>query len=285
MFALNLISFVAAASFLPGTIINSYEIINQISSGSYANIYKAKSKDMFVALKVMRPVPAPGLRQLIYKDFEIEFNVLSRLSHKYSPVVYELFNLDDINDKTESKAQIVSVIAMQFINGMTLFEYSREPRDDSYFVRLPILMTKLAFAVKEFHSLGICNNNISPSNFLITPDYNIFITSFSKATVFKQVVRYRGRSLNVPPELAKLNVKDCQLLDVYQLGLVYYTLISSIDNVLSIFPDYYDDDDLKIGGAFVFDGSSKIEVLVKSMLDFDPEKRPNIEQVLQELEL
>lgn len=202
------------------TIINGFRIKEAIDISERLDIYKAVdtiSKQEIVIKLLKQP------ENKYVQELQREYNFLKTLQHtNVSPKVYGF---------TETKDTVYFV--QQFIKGTRLPLYFEEKKS----VKAKDV-TRLAFeiikAFKKIHAKGIVHGDIHPSNIIVTNKDKIKVIDFGLSLNHEdnnKRVNFGGAYSYMPPErITKTTAKKFLrkpdfYSDVYQLGIIIYTLL------------------------------------------------------------
>jgi predicted Ser/Thr protein kinase len=155
---------------LPGTIIGSYKVLDEIGRGGMGVVYLAEDTRLGrrVALKALPAALAmqPELRQRLRR----EARAAATISHPAVAVVYALEEMDDH-----------LFIASEYVRGETLREeIARGPMAPE---RARTIAATIAGALAAAHEAGVIHRDLKPENVLITPDGGVKVVDFGIAQV------------------------------------------------------------------------------------------------------
>jgi len=184
-----------------------------------------------VALKLMRPGMTSSKA---LKRFELEAELLGRLSHPGIASIYEAGIHDD------PRLGSAPYFAMEFVEGPTLSEYAR--REDLGTRERLKLFARICDAVHHAHSKGIIHRDLKPSNILVAIDSDtgepvpkildfgvarITDADVTGATMQTEIGQLIGTLPYMSPEQVKGDPNDIDTRsDVYALGVVLYELLA-----------------------------------------------------------
>ena len=146
------------APLAPGETVGRYVITRQLGRGAMGQVYVAHDPrlDRQVAVKLLRPdVPAVESKPLRAR-LEREARALARLSHPNVVAVH------DLGDHGESL-----FIAMDYVEGQTLSDWLRTPRDWREARRL---FAAAGAGLAAAHRAGLVHRDFKPDNVLLGPD-------------------------------------------------------------------------------------------------------------------
>ena len=208
--------------------IGRFRLRNELGRGGQAVVYRAFDPRLRreVALKVLPRVqllaPQASLR------FEREARVAARLEH---PSICRVFDSGVTDDG-------VAFIAMQFLSGQTLREWSAnvETRDQTRFLIATVAMIEaVARALHYAHQHGVLHRDIKPGNIMLTEKGEPVLLDFGLAALADQEGddtltlssdRFGTPAYMAPEQLLGPTAELGPETDVYALGLVLFELLS-----------------------------------------------------------
>ncbi len=209
--------------FKPQAKVGQYFIIEQIGSGGFGNVYKARDDvhDRLVAIKVLR-----NDDPIVRKRFEREAKVISRCNHPHIVTIY-----------TFHKESSPPYLVLEYLRGKPLAALLSEAKGKP----LPLpqvfnILKAVASALALIHSEGIAHRDLTASNIVITSDGQIKLIDFGicKISGDRALTVYPDR----PPTLKPLEPEDYTAKDS-ALGTLRYMspeqcLASKIDSATDI---------------------------------------------------
>ncbi len=155
-----------------GTKLGRYEICSKIGKGGMGEVYLAQDTklDRKVALKILPAEVAANQERM--RRFVQEAKAAAALNHPNIAHIYEIGEADGVN-----------FIAMEFIDGQTLRQYTQGRQTD-----LPKLLRHLqhvADGLAKAHAAGIVHRDLKPDNIMITRDGHAKILDFGLAKLIE----------------------------------------------------------------------------------------------------
>src|SRR5712692_6486523 len=155
-----------------GTKLGRYEIRSQLGAGGMGEVYLAQDTklDRKVALKILPAEVAANQERM--RRFVQEAKAAAALNHPNIAHIYEIGEADGVN-----------FIAMEFIDGQTLRQYTHGRQTD-----LPKLLRHLqqvAEGLAKAHAAGIVHRDLKPDNVMITHDGHAKILDFGLAKLIE----------------------------------------------------------------------------------------------------
>jgi serine/threonine protein kinase len=140
---------------LSGRTLSHYRLEEKIGEGGMGVVYRARDTilDRTVALKILPPGVASDEDRM--RRFLREAKAASALSHPNVATIYEV-----------GEAQGVNFIAMEYVSGQMLSEYSQKRRlEPGQIIDIAIQMAE---ALDEAHAKGIIHRDLKPANVMVT---------------------------------------------------------------------------------------------------------------------
>ncbi|CAD8045822.1 unnamed protein product [Paramecium primaurelia] len=256
-------------------VIENYVLQDVIGSGQYGKVYRAKNmkNDQIVAIKVVKLEKFREVPKL--HEFTInEIQTLSKIDNQNIVKFIEML-------KTQNNMYLI----YDFCNGDTLEALLQKRK----FLTEPETMKIFAQILNAFRSLvreNILHRDLKPSNILFHDQIvKVADFGFCKSLLHNNDLTQTmvGSPIYMAPEVLKGCSYNCKA-DVWSLGVVLYEclfgfcpyedksiarLIMQIDNKEISFPKH------------VNQLSRKCEELIRSMLQVDPRKRVDWQQLMQ----
>ncbi len=226
---------------LLGEIISvKFQILEQIGSGGFGSVYKAKhlALNKTVALKLLRADYVED--QEIAARFQHEAEIASHLAHT---------NIVSAFDYGMCTKTNVVFIAMEYVSGLSLKNLIKPldrsvitPQNNLTLERIINIVSQLCDGISYAHTKGILHRDIKPSNILITSDENktdhVKITDFGIAKVLneseelKRLTKTANAQGQIMGTTQYMSPEQCQSMkltfqsDVYSIGCVLFELLT-----------------------------------------------------------
>lgn len=209
------------------SVIEGYEILEQLPLGGQAIVYKAtqKATKRIVALKVLMQGPQASMRAQ-YR-FEREVDLAASLQHP---------NVVTIYDSGIAKGQYY--FAMQYVEGKPLDEYVESQKLSVR--RIMELFSKVCSGVAYAHQRGVMHRDLKPGNIIVDADGEPHILDFglAKLTDSSEQTNPDMAMTSIPgkvigtlaymsPEQASAQPDNIDVrTDVYSIGVILYKILT-----------------------------------------------------------
>jgi len=203
---------------LSGRTFGQYQLVEPISSGGMATIYKAyqPALDRIVAVKVL---PEYLLAQAGFLErFKIEAQAIAKLDHPHILPVYDY-----------GEAERTPYLVMKYVPGGTLKDLMAQgPLDVRQAAQL---LRQIAEALDHAHQQGVVHRDVKPSNVLLQDGRWALLMDFGLAKLLTSTasITASGTGVGTPdymsPEQAQGLTID-QRTDIYSLGIVLYQMLT-----------------------------------------------------------
>ena len=257
-------------------IINDYEIIKELSKGTYANIYLVtKNVSDIKSYYVIKQINLEGLSLEEKIFFKNEANVLSKIKSEYVVKFIESFEENNFYN-----------IVMEYCEGGDLEKFLEErkkiPLNDNFIWKLFI---QIVIGLGEIHNMNILHRDLKTQNIFLTKNNDIKIGDLGIA---KQLIKYHfaktviGTPYYLSPEICKEKPYN-EKSDIWALGCVLYELCTfnhpfESTNQASLIKKILEQNPKPIPSTF----DSNFNLIVKQLLQKEKNKRPSCKLILKE---
>jgi serine/threonine protein kinase len=216
--------------FSPGTRLGVYDIVGTLGRGGMGEVYRA------IDSRLERPVALKILPAELGRDperlarFDREARLASSLNHPNIVVIYDI-----------GHDQGVHYIAMEFVEGETLFDFLR--RGIPPIGVTTDLASQIADALARAHAAGIIHRDLKPSNIMITPERRVKVLDFGLGKLIRPdsdsdaLTELRqggttpgvllGTAAYMSPEQAAGGSADARS-DQFAFGLILYEMLAGV---------------------------------------------------------
>jgi ligand-binding sensor domain-containing protein/tRNA A-37 threonylcarbamoyl transferase component Bud32 len=203
---------------LTGQNLGPYRILEQIGLGGMATVYRAyqPSMDRQVAVKVL---PAHFMQDPTFVErFEREAHTIARLAHPHILPVHDYGKSDDGT----------TYIVMRYVEAGTLADLLR--RGPMPLGQTTQLFYQVGDALAYAHEQGVIHRDMKPSNVLVDPRDQAFLTDFGLARMVESSSHLTGSMVvgtpaYMAPEQGE-GLPATQQSDIYSLGVVLYEMVT-----------------------------------------------------------
>ena len=278
----------------PKTNLNFYRIGKLIGQGGFAKVNLGLNvlTGRVVAIKSFnKNIKSKNGINMDMDKVLYEINLMKKLNHQNITKILETFEDDQFY-----------FIIMEYINGGNLFSYVKKRRKLSEKVA-KFLFRQIILGIKHIHSNLIVHRDIKLENILIDMNNNIKICDFGIGIILSsenQILHsHCGTPVYIAPEIIT-STKDKGYkgfpVDIYSAGIVLYIMVSgrlpfdeSPDDICEINKnkDMNKENEIKLKYGlskrepkYLENMSDELRDLLKGLLNKDPNKRLNIEQIL-----
>jgi len=255
------------------TISERYRVIIPLGFGGFAEVYHCQDMrlDRDVAVKVLKE-KGVGLK---------EARAAARLQHAHIVQVYDVSELEDATP----------FVVFRYIEGETLQQRLRCAPNR----RLPLdedalaIILQVAEAMDYAHEKGVIHRDVKPSNIMLDPKGNAYLTDFGLAEVKRPAEeesalttkiqqRLSGTIPYMAPEQLRTGIPGNERSDLYSLGVVVYEMLTGQlpyqGQDASLIVQIVTEDPLTPTTANP-ELPKGVERVLLRVLDKDPDKRPS----------
>ena len=258
----------------------NYEPLSFIGKGNFGSITKIKRK-VDGKILVWKEFNYGSMREKDKNRIVQEVNILHELHH---PNIVKYY--DRIIDKKNTKLYIV----MEYCPGGDLSQLIKRNRKTNQYFSEDIIwkiFSQVSSALYACHTHKdgiILHRDIKPSNIFIDQENNIKLGDFGLSRILNKDINFAVSRVGTPyymsPEQIE-NIKYNEKSDIWSLGCFLYELVtlhppfeaSTHLNLarkiksgkIDAIPDFY---------------SNKLNEVINLLMNLDPEKRPNIRQII-----
>lgn len=251
---------------------DDFQIGKKLGKGKFGKVYCVKDKKTgFVfALKIMEKKELQDYK--VEKQFRREVEIQYRLKHNNILGLYSYFH-------DETRVYLV----LEYVYNGELYKYLKKKRRFND-ITASHYIYQMAEALSYLHARNIIHRDIKPENILLGFDNVVKISDFGWSVIASNSKRSTmcGTLDYLPPEMIEAKEHDYRV-DVWALGVLCYELVVGQPPFEEEFRDAtykrIAKVDLKIP-EFI---SPECADLIKSLLQYDPEKRFPLSEVKNHL--
>ena len=262
---------------------NKYIKIKTLGEGSFGKVYLVKTKDTNkeFAVKVL-------LKE--NKNFEIKIkiiNIISSLKSKY------IINLIDYGKGPIPGNGENQYVVYEYASKGTLFDYFLFPNESSLEEKYAkILFKKILKGIQDMHNIKICHRDIKLENILLDENFNPKICDFGFVIPVSEERKLKSkcgtRGYTAPEIFKNVGGYDGIKADIFSLGITLLRLVTGkqekdlVEKMKKVIEENKFEEYNKILKIRIKDTSPEFQSLIVKMIDFDPEKRPIIDTLLND---
>ena len=246
---------------------SNYKIIKKIGEGGFGEVYLIQKQKKFYALKKSKF----QLSQEEIKNLTKIIGILAKIKNENIIKYYNTFNENDS-----------FFVLMEYGGDFNLKQFIKNKH---HFIEENIIkdiIIQICLGLKEIHKNKIIHRDLTPDNIFIDKNNKIKIGDFGVSKILTTNKRYTqniiGKHHYFAPEIEK-GEKYNNKVDIYSLGCIIYELFT--------LNEYYIDKkvDEKECVIDLDIYNQKWQDLIDSLLQKDYQQRPDIEQVLNKIDL
>lgn len=200
----------------PGTVIGSYEILEEIGRGGLGIVYRSRHVHLgrLVALKILHPLWTSSPE--FVERFREEGRVMALLEH---PNICRVYDAGQVGS--------TFYLAMSYLEGEPLERLLGSPLPIPEALRIA---RQVAAALRYAHDRGVIHRDIKPANIVVGPDGHVTLTDFGVARLRNAPgLTLPGVRVGTPYYMAPeqiLGQPADPRADLYSLGVVLYQMLS-----------------------------------------------------------
>lgn len=154
------------------------------------------------------------------------------------------------------------------------------------------LLYKSLISLKSIHDIGIIHCDLKPDNIILTDDFNVKIIDFDLSVIGNYTSdNIFGTENFLSPETYNLGMYT-EKSDIWALGIIFYNILTKENSASYTVNLNHSSSNLFRKNEFKhidFDLESfdncKITPIIKKMLEYDPDNRPNAMECIKEFEI
>jgi serine/threonine protein kinase len=216
-----------ANQWVPGQVINGYELVDRIGQGGMGTVFKARQRSAggrLVALKVVRPdllnQHSESVKSELLSRFRAEVKAIASIEHDYIVPLYEAGEADGL-----------PYYAMRFVDGSNLAQVLEQGPISG--PRAAELLEPIVRAVAHLHERKVIHRDIKPRNLILDSNGRLLLTDFGlakqlealsvDATLSNPMI---GTPAYMSPEQACGTARVGPAADIYSLGATLYEMLT-----------------------------------------------------------
>jgi serine/threonine-protein kinase len=257
-----------------------FELLEKIGEGGMGVVYRARyvKNDKQVAVKIL---PEEVTDEIVLGRFDRELEILRKLRH---PNIVHSFG-----GTTEGSHRFY---AMEIVEGGS-FDKLLEHRGALPWELAVKYFQQITAALQYAHSHDVTHRDVKPGNFLISSNGQLKLSDFGLATfAAAQNLTAAGKTMGTFRYMSPEQIRGKNIgarADLYSLGCVMYEVLTGEPpfdgtSAAEILDQHLNKKAPRVS-LTVFDCPAELDLLISSLLEKSPEKRPaSAEQIQQRLE-
>jgi serine/threonine protein kinase len=207
-----------------------YQVLELLGQGGMGTVYRAIDRTM--GIEVAMKFLSPGADDTAKGLFETEARAMARLAGCANIVT--IFNLGSIYVTTEDRAERVPFISCEYLKGGSVQDLigklnKERPLDE--IIKCIKIGIQAASGLARAHQEGILHRDVKPSNLLLRTSGTVKISDFGLAKFLleptgRHTARDRHTVAFMAPEQKDIRLKPNAKIDIYQLGVTLYYLLT-----------------------------------------------------------
>ena len=273
-----------------------YLILKEIERGGTSIIYLVKST-------ITQEIYAAKVYTTKSQYYLNEVEILKKLSLYNTPGIIHLISYgeepiirEDIDDDEEE--YYIQYIILDYIPNKDLLYHIKKLKGLNE-NKTKQIFYKIVKIVEEIHNHGICHRDLKLENILLDKNNSPIIIDFGFGSLIegkeeRNLTQYLGTDYYQPPEILNQIPYDGIKCDIFCLGVILFCLVfcsfpfsnATLRNKLykliirNKFDEYWEEIGKKIGEEKINKVSLEFKKLFFEMVSYDPEKRPSINDIL-----
>ena len=271
---------------------NRYKILEdkEKGSGTFSNVYLAEdlTNQKHFAVKILKTLTP---------DFEKEISILQKVSSINNPYIVNLVDSGNEFLTIGENPGYKQYAILEYCSRGDLFDFIEKTEFGLKEKSAKFLFRKILKGVQAFHNLGICHRDLKLQNILLDELFNPKICDFGFATEIegkdgsRKLTEILGSQYYVAPEIYLRRAYDGIKADIFSLGVILFNLTSGKigffeanrkDEYYRYIITHHHELYWKKVQKQIGEISNELKTLYLKMVDYKEEKRPNIEEILND---
>lgn len=272
--------------------LKNYQKLSKIGQGSFGIIYKVNDKmsDELLAAKISKE-NVDDINDEVLFDLYREVNIMSKLNH---PCILKFIGYSNVNFEQEEHPTIIT----EFLKNGSLKQVlmneslSMAPPKWNNTTKL-INIYGIAAALYYLHQQNIIHRDLKPDNILLDDNLYPKLADFGLSKELSEdyknipnpLYKLKGTPVYCSPEILSQNCYS-KAGDIYAFGLIVYEIMTNLTpyedatNYFSLMKIILIE---KVHPSFKYPIPDCYRDLIEDCWSFQPEKRPTIETIVQNL--
>ena len=269
-----------------GMIDKKYIIRSKLGEGAYSMVYKVQNIETNEEYAV----------KMINRYCKNEIKINSKFSNIKSPFIIKFIEFSQGSFKLSEHEDFKPYLLLELSDKGELNDYINCGRNGFKEKHCKIIFYEILKGIQVMHNANICHRDIKAQNILLSSEkYNIKICDFGFSSDSTEMQNGMfGTKEYMAPEIIMGKEYNGIKADIFSLGVLLFYLRTSkflfeqakiSNNTLKTSYDYIKNKDDNIWNQSVVDNinelSEDFKDLFLSMVAFDPNERPSIEEILE----
>lgn len=229
-----------------GIIVNGYQFLEFIDSGSFGSVYKASKDGKSFAIKIFR-------EDYVLKQYR-EKGELNRINREIQ-IMKSVDHPNLIKYIDDFKEILLGVpsyfLVMEYAEGLTLDHYIKEEKLTTELVK--DIFIKMLYGIQALHTIrgednekGIIHRDLKPQNIIIEKNRGIKIIDYGLSKIIDYTsITTTGSVMGSPAYMSPEQIRDSKYIDkrsdLYTLGVILYEMITNkFPYEFTSLPDLYE---------------------------------------------
>ncbi|PRP85963.1 hypothetical protein PROFUN_06085 [Planoprotostelium fungivorum] len=246
--------------------VNNIAIKEELGKGGFGSVFLAKHGSCDIVLKKMMRTPSHRLEGVAKREYDLS----SRLKHP---------NL--VRMRHSFDTQTDHCLVMDVVEGIDLFRFMEahdfSPIDEILFRKA---FKGLCKGLEHSHTKGVAHLDIKPENIMVGDGGHLTLIDFGLATDSINCSSYRGSPEYAAPEVWRRTPYNPFCADVWSLGVVLYVGLTGCSPFAEDCAASTMTQTPKLEWPIELDISMRVKELVQWMMEYRPEDRPTVKDIL-----
>ena len=270
---------------------NKYKTLKKIGFGGFSNVYliEDQANNNHYALKIIKKIT---------HSFKKEISIHEKVSLIKNPYIINLIDYGKVSIKsTQRPLENKHFAILEYAPKGELYEYIFNTINGLREKYAKLIFRKILEGVQAFHNLGICHRDLKLQNILMDEFFIPKICDFGFATEILEkdgsdkLNEFVGTKSSAAPEILLSKPYSGIKVDIFSLGVILINLVTKSFGFINAHEsdNYYN---YIINGEYnlywkavkgqIREISDELKNLYLKMVSFNPDERPNIEEILND---
>ena len=270
---------------------NKYNPLHKIGSGAFSNVYftEDQTNNNHYAMKILKKLsPSFGKEILMHEE----------ISSIKNPYIINLIDYGIVRLKSKQiPAEQKQYAILEYASEGELFDYIYNTINGLREKYAKLIFGKILKGVQAIHNLGICHRDLKMQNILMDQYFNPKICDFGFATKLidedgsDKLNQFVGTLEYAAPEIILRRPYNGIKVDIFSLGVILLNLVTkklgfSFAHETDKYYNYIINKEYNLYWKSlkgqIGEISDEFKNLYLKMISFNPDERPNIEEILND---